>query len=153
MVAVVTLCAGALVSVLAITVAPESGAAARMLIVAAALCLCLPLVFLANAPFRARTVSVSLTYDAQAMTITVDAESRRFPLHDITDIVWRAGTEYSRIVINGRGIRCSLLAGIARPLPGLRSDVPTVSAELHRALEGAGLSVSGTEPGYRRYQR
>jgi hypothetical protein len=153
MIAVVTLGAGALVSVLAIALAPGSAGTARILIVAAALCLCLPLVILVKAPFRTRTVGVKLTYDAEAMTIAIGAESRRLPFREITGIVWCTGTEYSRVVVDAPGRRCSLLAGIARPLRGLRSDLPTVSADLHRALEGAGLSVSASRPGYRRYQR
>lgn len=51
------------------------------------------------------------------------------------------------------GGRCSLLAGVARPLPGNRPDLPEISIGLQRALEGAGLVVSARTPGCTRYRR
>ncbi|WP_029144699.1 hypothetical protein [Microbacterium luticocti] len=152
-IATVTIGAGALVSVLAIMLTPESARAARVLIVAAALCLCLPLVLLTKAPFRARTVPVALSYDADALTITAGVESHRFPLREITGLLWCTGTEYSRIVVDGPGPRCSLLVGIARPLPGQRADLPEIGHDLHRALSAAGLSREASRRGYTRYRR
>ncbi len=151
--AVITLCAGALVSALAILLAPESGSAARILIVAAALCLCLPLLLLVKAPFRARTRLVRLAYDDEALTLAIGADAHRVPFGEMNSLVWCTGTEYARIVLDWRGGRCSLLAGIARPLSGHRADLPELSSDLRRVLERAGLTASARTPGYTRYRR
>jgi len=152
-IAVITLCAGALVSALVILVAPESGRVARIVIIAAALCLCLPLLLVLKAPFRARTTQVTLAYDHDALTLTIGSDARRIPFDEISGLIWCTGTEYARVVLEWQGRRCSLLAGIARPLPGSRPDLPEMSIGLQSALERAGLAASARTPGYTRYRR
>lgn len=152
-IAVVTLGAGAAVSVAAILLTPDSAGAARILIIAAALCLCLPLMLLVKAPFRARTVPVTFAYDPDSLTITIGSVTRRVSLLEVDRLIWCTGTEYSRVVLDGARIRCSLLAGIARPALGHRSDLPEMPIELRRALEKSGLSATASTPGYIRLQR
>jgi len=152
-IAVITLGAGGAVSAAAILLTPDSSGTARTLIIAAALCLCLPLVLLAKAPFRARTVQATLTYDPDSLTIMIDSIAHRIPLREIDRLVWCTGTEYSRIVLDGSPTRCSLLVGIARPTRGHRADLPETPVGLRRALEGSGLSATAATPGYTRYQR
>ena len=145
-IATVTLSGGALVSVLTILLTQNCVAAARVFIVAAALCLCLPLTLLIKAPFQAHTIFQTLSYSSENITITGKDKPLVFPLSELDRVIWCSGTEYARIVINGSGIHCSFLVGIARPLHAQCSDLPEIAPDLHHLLLKSGLCLLYTSP-------
>lgn len=148
----VTLTAGALVSMLAILVAPESSGEARIVVVASALVLGIPLTLAVKAPFRWRIRVCSLTFTDAALLLVVDGSLRTFSYEEVAKFIWATGTEYSRCVIETNSSRVSLLVGIARPLTGRRPDLPAISDETLRILTAAGFTVHAESTAYLQLQ-
>lgn len=128
-----------------------------VMIVALALVLGMPLYAILSAVFRARSRRCSILFGDRRLRLEIGDDAFECGYGQLDGLVWRRGTEYSRIELSARGEQRSLIVGVAKQPPKVAANLPELSRRTRRLLETAGLSDVSTDrekrSGLTRYRR